>query len=220
MPLYFAFFEVGKLLAEKQILGDQGGAAGHEKTKEGEQSRLYIGTVPGIGELNWRFGMPAARTIYRIRLWLEDIHPTIWRRLEVPSDITLPKLHRVIQMAFGWEDCHLHEFRVGVGTEFEYLYDFGDSWNHRLMLETIAMPETGVHYPLCAGGARSSPPEDPGGPHGYTNYVDALADPNHERYDEILGWRGPFDPEAFDVDEINRHLQKDFGPKVRRRFAE
>lgn len=157
----------------------------------------------------------------------------------------------MIQVAFGWEDYHLHGFRVGkrkyevpdpedlykskslderrvklnkivheVGSEFGYQYDFGDNWNHRLLLEAIAMPETGVHYPRCTGGARSGPPEDAGGPHGYANYVDALGDPNHKRYDEMLGWRGPFDPEAFDMEEINSHLQKDLGSRVRRRSAE
>jgi hypothetical protein len=52
-------------------------------------------------------------TIYRLKLWLRKIEPPIWRRLEVPADITLPKLHRVIQIAIGWEDYHLHQFEIG-----------------------------------------------------------------------------------------------------------
>ena len=57
--------------------------------------------------------MPVAQTIYTIKLWLREIEPMIWRRLEIPSNITLPRLHRVIQIAMGWEDCHLHYFETG-----------------------------------------------------------------------------------------------------------
>src|SRR6202790_394538 len=49
----------------------------------------------------------------QIRVALAEIEPAIWRRLIVPRSFRLGQLHRVIQAAFGWWDCHLHEFRIG-----------------------------------------------------------------------------------------------------------
>jgi hypothetical protein len=180
--------------------------------------------------------------VYQMKLWLCDIEPAIWRRLEVPAEITLPRLHRVIQIVMGWEDYHLHEFRVcdqryevpdpeslddgaqslderrvklnaighEVGMEFSYLYDFGDGWEHLLRLEAILPGNAEVQYPRCLDGARSGPPEDAGGPPGYEDYLEALADPHHERHEELLGWRGPFDPEKFDLKAINQKLARSF----------
>lgn len=190
----------------------------------------------------------APQTIYRLKLWLCDLKPLIWRRIEVPSAITLPKLHRTIQVAMGWEDYHLHAYHIGrrgyeihdpeelypskarderrvklqavvatVGTEFGYTYDFGDGWEHRLLLEGIALAEPGAFYPRCVQGGRSAPPEDVGGTGGYEDYLDALADPNHDQHDELLAWRGPFDPERFDREAVNRKLQKEFTQRSRRR---
>jgi len=50
---------------------------------------------------------------YRMRLDLHGASPPVWRRLELPGDLTLPRLHDVIQAAMGWHDSHLHRFRTG-----------------------------------------------------------------------------------------------------------
>lgn len=97
-----------------------------------------------------------------------------------------------------------------VGTQFVYLYDFGDSWEHDLLLEAILLPETAAPYPTCIGGARRTPPEDVGGAHGYEEYLSALADPEHEEHENMLQWRGPFDPETFSPVLVNQGLQKKF----------
>jgi hypothetical protein len=97
-----------------------------------------------------------------------------------------------------------------VGTPFVYLYDFGDSWRHDLLLEAILLPEPTGQYPRCIAGARQTPPEDVGGTSGYEQYLEALADPQHEAHQDILQWRGPFDPEAFSSDDINERLRKRF----------
>ena len=55
----------------------------------------------------------ATARIYSLRVELEGIEPLIWRRLQVPAAITLPKLHRVLQVVMGWTDSHLHSFRIG-----------------------------------------------------------------------------------------------------------
>jgi Plasmid pRiA4b ORF-3-like protein len=122
---------------------------------------------------------------------LRGTHPPIWRCIQVWEDATLAQLHRVLQMAMGWEDYHLHEFRMGrkiygmpdlddereimdvkqtrihdviqrVGTEFEYMYDFGDDWEHDLLLEAILLPDPDTSYPRCIGGERNGPREDVG----------------------------------------------------------
>ena len=51
--------------------------------------------------------------IYQLKITLDEVEPTVWRRVEVPATITLAKLHDVIQGAMGWFDSHLHEFRIG-----------------------------------------------------------------------------------------------------------
>lgn len=80
-----------------------------------------------------------------------------------------------------------------------YLYDFGDDWCHAVMLNGAHMREAGVAYPRCTGGARACPPDDCGGPHGYTQLLAALADPSHPEYGSYRDWVRPgFSPEAFD----------------------
>lgn len=51
--------------------------------------------------------------IYQMKVTLVGTDPPIWRRLLVPADLTLEQLHDVLQLAMGWEDCHMHEFRIG-----------------------------------------------------------------------------------------------------------
>lgn len=85
----------------------------------------------------------------------------------------------------------------GAPTSFEYEYDFGDSWMHDVQFEGSPTPQPGVTYPQCLEGERACPPEDVGGTGGYAQYLEALADPDHQRYEEMLNWKGPFKPDAF-----------------------
>ena len=62
---------------------------------------------------------------------------------------------------------------------------------------------------MCLTGKRACPPEDCGGIWGYADFLDAIQDPQHPEHEEMLAWvGGEFDPEAFDVDEVNRELQR------------
>jgi hypothetical protein len=89
-----------------------------------------------------------------------------------------------------------------------YEYDFGDGWEHEILLEKVLTPESGVRYPRCIGGARACPPEDCGGAGGYANFLAAIRDPNHEEHDEYLDWiGGEFDPEEFELDEVDAGLR-------------
>jgi hypothetical protein len=182
------------------------------------------------------------RAVFQLHIELREITPPVWRRIQVWEDTKLPQLHRIIQILFDWEDCHLHEFSTGkgvysvpdpedvfferkvkdergvplkriagqVGDDFVYAYDFSDDWQHKILLEAILLPESDTFYPRCMDGARNGPPEDAGGPFGYSEYCDALSDPRHPEHDSMLAWRGPFDPEAFSLDEINATLKRTF----------
>ena len=93
------------------------------------------------------------------------------------------------------------------GIKFHYEYDFGDGWEHTLLVEKIILAEKGSIYPVCIGGKRACPPEDVGGMWGYEDLLNAIADPQNEEHDDILEWvGGDFDPEEFDLDEINKVL--------------
>jgi len=84
-------------------------------------------------------------------------------------------------------------------SRFEYEYDFGDGWLHEVLFEGRSRAEPGKRYPLCVTGARACPPEDVGGVWGYVDFLEAIADPEHEAHDDMLEWvGGKFDPEAFD----------------------
>lgn len=104
----------------------------------------------------------------------------------------------------------LRDVITQIGMQFEYLYDFGDSWYHDLLLEAILMPDPTVPYPRCLAGERRTPPEDVGGTIGYENYLEAMQDPGHEEHEAMLLWRGPFDPNSFSVSDVNQKLQNKF----------
>jgi hypothetical protein len=71
-------------------------------------------------------------------------------------------------------------------------------WEHDILVEKILPRQEGAPYPIVLEGKRACPPEDVGGPWGYTEYLEAIRDPNHERHNEMLEWGGEFDPEAYD----------------------
>jgi Plasmid pRiA4b ORF-3-like protein len=91
------------------------------------------------------------------------------------------------------------------GTKMLYEYDFGDGWDHDLLLEKILPHDPKVDLPLCLKGKRACPPEDCGGPWGYADLLEVLADPKHERHADLREWLGrDHDPEAFNIDEVNQ----------------
>ena len=178
--------------------------------------------------------------IYQIKITLKNIEPEIWRRFQISGNVSLFKLHRVIQIIMGWEDYHMHEFRikgqkygmpdpegeamfgtkvnkgtkfnvcdlVSEGDVFEYVYDFGDNWKHEIEVEKVLEAEAGVCYPVCIDGRRACPAEDCGGPWGYEDMLGVVDDPEHEDSEEYIEWLGEgFDPEEFDLEEVNDSLK-------------
>lgn len=177
------------------------------------------------------------RSIYQFKVTLNGIRPPVWRRFLIASTDSLADLHLVVQIVMGWTDSHLHEFvkgkecygvpdedfpsdihdeskfRIGQVLKQEkdklrYTYDFGDGWDHDIVLEKILPFDTKTKLPACLKGSRACPPEDVGGTPGYEMFLEAIADPDHPEHAEILEWLGePFDPEHFDLAEANDLLQ-------------
>lgn len=109
-------------------------------------------------------------------------------------------------------DVTLAEIALKPKSKFVYEYDFGDSWEHDITVEKIMPPEDGVRYPVCVDGKRACPPDDCGGVYGYENLLAIISDPGHEEHEDMVAWleemRPGFDPDAFDIDEVNRRLAK------------
>ncbi len=181
---------------------------------------------------------PSKGDVYQLKVTLSEVAPSVWRRLQVPDTITLARLHRVLQRVMGWTGAHLHEFLIGgqtygepdreegptkvlperlvrlrdvatiEGTQFAYVYDFGDNWHHEVVVEKIRSAEKEKRYPVCLAGERQCPPEDCGGIAGYEEFLDAIRSADHPQHREMLEWvGGSFDPEAFDLDEVNRDVK-------------
>jgi len=154
----------------------------------------------------------------------------------VPSNLGLDSFHNIIQVAMGWTDSHLHQFIANnvfygipddeFGMEIEdeskyklsqllskekdtliYEYDFGDSWEHKIVLEKILPFDSKVALPVCIKGKRACPPEDCGGIWGYEELLETISDPKQPDHEDMLQWLGgEFDPEEFDLEEINEEL--------------
>ncbi len=91
--------------------------------------------------------------------------------------------------------------------KLRYDYDFGDGWEHSIVVEKVLPREKGRRYPVCLAGRRACPPEDCGGPHGYGNLLEALQDPKHPDHEDLTEWiGGEFDSEAFDLEAVNKLL--------------
>ncbi|HEY0950328.1 plasmid pRiA4b ORF-3 family protein [Nocardioides sp.] len=157
----------------------------------------------------------------RLRVTMREVVPRVERVIDVPAAITLDELHEVLQVAIGWTDSHLHQFRTEdtvyavpfedwgedrevdergirlstLPTRFIYAYDLGDDWQH-----DVEVLGRGDDQPGCVYGEGSCPPEDCGGVGGYADLLDVLADPRHREHESMREWTGdrlkPFDQEA------------------------
>jgi len=176
--------------------------------------------------------------LYQLRVALKGSEPPIWRRFQLKRETTLFKLHKVLQIVMGWQNYHLHEFRIGnlsfgepapeegsdfideraikltqiapdLPLKFEYIYDFGDGWQHEVIIEKGVDKQAGVRYPVCIEGSRACPPEDVGGIGGYASFLKAIQNRRHPEHKQYLQWiGGRFDAGAFDLEAVNRKLSK------------
>jgi hypothetical protein len=169
-----------------------------------------------------------ADLVATLRIDLLDTDPPIWREVEVPISMTLKQLHGVVQAAMGWQDAHLWKFAVGREeisqsraaklplqellrprkTELLYTYDFGDCWEHHLILTQPRPAEKGVAYPRYLAGEGAAPPEDCGGVPGFYAQLDILADPRHPDHEEIREWFGDYNPDVLEQQPIKDRLAR------------
>lgn len=173
---------------------------------------------------------------YLLKIELCDIEPSIWRRFYIPANISLDRLHDVIQIVMGWEDKHLHYFTIGKklytefpefkegglesgkyrlgdlvkqqGRSFRYRYDFGDDWDHEITLEKKQyLPQEDRISIGCIDGARACPPEDVGGVPGYIVFCKSIDFVNHRDHEQMQKWSGgTYFPEAFNLAAIHLKL--------------
>jgi hypothetical protein len=176
-------------------------------------------------------------SILQLKLTLLDVKPPIWRRVVVPSQITLRRLHEIIQAVTGWDDAHAHEFDIAherygepaphevvpvrnevlahlhslplaAGTKFTYVYDFGDHWEVELEVEKVLPRNPHDVYPSLLDGVRAFPPEDYGGAPEYMRLLRTLSDATDPEYEESRSRVGnDFDPERFDRATADERLR-------------
>jgi len=188
--------------------------------------------VPGaLGPL---LGGPSVHTL---GVELLDVEPMVWRRFVAASETKLPKFNRMLEAVMGWEGYHLHMFEVAdlrigqpdefsfdiidersvtaeqllsrVGSQLLWSYDFGDSWQHNVIVEAVEAPSPDVRYPMCTAGQQACPPEGCGGVFGYDHLRAVLADPAHAEYEHLRDWAGAgFDPDAFDQIAATARLRR------------
>ena len=181
---------------------------------------------------------PPEQLTLQLLVELDEVTPTVWRRILVPAGVRMSRLHDMIQAAMGWTNSHLHAFTVGDARfgmcfdehpegeideqtmtvlqalrghkRFAYEYDFGDGWEHAITVEAEFRTRHTLKFALCLAGENACPPEDSGGPGGFEYFLEALADPKHEEHENYVRWNegDTFDRTAFDLIEVNAALQK------------
>lgn len=178
------------------------------------------------------------REVYQIKVVLNGTKPPVWRRFLMPSKINLHGLHHVLQVVMGWTNTHPYYFEIDrqeyslicddiddpytedstrfaigdvvkKGDKFLYVYDFGDDWRHKLVVEDVLEYGAEEECLRCLKGRRACPPEDCGGAWGYEELLKVLKDPSHEEHRTLMAWLdGPFDPDLFEVDAVDARLRE------------
>jgi hypothetical protein len=154
-----------------------------------------------------RIEVPAGYTFWDLHVAIQDAmgwtdsHLHAFRILTGdgdPLEIGLPDPHGEFDVVAGWTRKLTQHFKTP-GDRADYEYDFGDGWQHEILLEEIVAAGPDATYPRCLDGARRCPPEDCGGPYGYAEFLKAVENKRHPGHREMLEWcGGAFDPEVFD----------------------
>ena len=115
---------------------------------------------------------------------------------------------------FGWRPTKderraaLNKVLPTVSMKMLWEYDFGDGWEHDVVVAAIESPQEAKRYPPCVAGERACPPEDCGGVPGYEDLLRVLADPRDPEHEHMVGWAPPgFDAAVFDLVGANRRLR-------------
>ena len=184
---------------------------------------------------------PGGTPLYQLQITLKYSQPKIWRRILVPADLKLDRLHLVVQAVMPWTNSHMHQFIVGrtcygrpdpdfagpdsqalnekkftvadiapaAKKKFIYEYDFGDGWEHEIVVEKILPPDAGFKRVVCLAGENACPPDDCGGIPGYYQMLEIIADAKHPDHEHLKEWiGGEWDRARFDLDDASAALKK------------
>lgn len=169
-----------------------------------------------------------------VKVVLIEIVPPIWRRLQVPTHMTLRRFHIVLQETMGWKNVHPHRFRVGeisfgkpsdpadavkdsrwitirdlisAGAKtFHYQYGAGPGWIHEVRIEARFEGNSENQRAICLGGELACPPEESGSPDDYVERIVASRNPYPHGHSLPDRLKTGFDPEQFDLEEVNAAL--------------
>ena len=132
------------------------------------------------------------------------------------ADLDVNKLNKILKEQEKNKKAVVYKPKSKISTllhsekqRFGYLYDFGDNWEHTLAVEKVLDSADAPFIPFCLGGERACPPEDCGGVGGYERILEVLKtgeDPGGEDVQELKEWIGDWDPERFDLDEVNKKI--------------
>ena len=171
-----------------------------------------LGTKPAI----WRrLLVPASMTLAKLHDVLQTAmgwaggHMHEFRTADRHFGIPDPEDRSMGMQVENERSIRLSSVLRSAGTKLIYTYDFGDNWEHAVVLERLlpAQLSLDLEYPICIDGKLACPPDDCGGIPGYYELIEALADPEHDRHEEISEWISDgFDPQAFSVENVNRML--------------
>lgn len=112
------------------------------------------------------------------------------------------------------EEEHYIKDYLNVGDQFRYDYDFGDDWQHQILVEGLLIKQKKQKYPVCVDGENHAPFEDIGGVPGFTQAIKILAEPTHPEHKELKSWLkasygavkiNKFDPTYFDPKKLKLH---------------
>ena len=120
---------------------------------------------------------------------------------------------------FDETELRLLDFAREPGRSFDYVYDFGDCWEHVLTVEELLALDIAPRAATCMGGARARPPEDVGGSSGYEDFLSIMSDPSDPEHRSMKRWcGGHHDPAWFDLGIVDKDVRQALKPEVRRRL--
>lgn len=129
------------------------------------------------------------------------------RATRVYYGVTDPDFGSVDEDILDQRDYTLAQLAPAAKRKFRYEYDFGDSWEHEVVVEKTLPPDPAFKHSLCLAGANACPPEDCGGLSGFYRLLDFLADPNNPEHEEMRDWvEEDWNPAAFDCERVNAGL--------------
>lgn len=202
---------------------DQEGLSFDERLRQWLDAQTFVGGKRVVKQALPALPEHAADTVHQVKVSLHGAKPAVWRRLEIPSALTLDRVHAVMQTAFGWYDMHLHSFETVCGefgvpdgedwteccdetavslaqvaaaekARVSYVYDFGDDWRHNIVVEKIVAAEPGVAYPRCTAGYGEETPEEDSG--GIWAFNAQRAEDAAEDGPPLVPWADDVDPET------------------------